>query len=79
LVASALNPGTVDMTICGMGQLMFWKPSGPNGIFIGMAGLPIGVTAAESLGFRSVKPKKVKNIATSQPIAPAALARMKGG
>jgi hypothetical protein len=78
LVARALNPGTLVVIICGMGQLMLWKPSGPKGIFIGMAGLPTGVTIEVSFGFSRVSPKKVKKTPTSHPIAPAALARMNG-
>ena len=41
VVASALKPGTFAISNCGIGQLMAWKPSGPKGIFIGMAGLPV--------------------------------------
>src|SRR3990170_5652738 len=78
VVASAWKPG-IDIMKTGMGQTMFWNHFGPKGIFMGMAGLPSGVTLALIFGLSSDNPKNVKKMPTSQPMAAAVLPRMNGG
>ena len=55
-VATVSKPGTFPLTMLGIGQLRFWNPSGPKGIFIGIAGLPAGETLALIFFFSNVSP-----------------------
>ena len=50
------EPGTPAIKRFGIGQSKSWNHFGPNGIFIGMAGLPSGLTSAASFFFSSNKP-----------------------
>jgi len=53
VVASDSNPGTVDYTAFGIFQSMLRSHWGPNGIFIGIPGLPRGLTFSEDRSLRS--------------------------
>jgi hypothetical protein len=44
VVAKASKPGTIDCMALGMFQRIERNQSGPKGIFIGIAGLPSGLT-----------------------------------
>ena len=54
-VVIELKPGTACKTV-GIDQSIFWKLSGPKGIFIGMAGLPSGLTFEVTSFFSNSSP-----------------------
>ena len=52
-VARDSNPGAIACTAFGMFQSMLRNHCGPNGIFIGMPGLPSGLTLSVERSRRS--------------------------
>ena len=56
LVAIDSNPGTVAWIRFGMFHWMPRNHFGPNGIFIGIAGLPSGLTCASIFFFSRLRP-----------------------